>query len=398
MNVDELYDLINTGRYDLVILREYLELMDKNIPHGFHRVKQLASAFNSDKAAERLLNIVFENPNGVYEILSRRKQLIQGLGGVLLKAYIISSLFTGNEALVSSNIVFREILELHPLISMYNPLVLFYVNIRRPDLFKKAIVKPIYTKLALYEANPHIIKTILFRDFLLTIGLCRETVFETLYNGMNVERYALVKSYCSQVFDQETSSIAINAYMRVLRSLIEILRYVMISIDRYDKLINRLSRERRDNILYFILDKYFNSSRDKLALEASSLIKIFDGLVAYGRDNVADAIVKAINSFIEDKKLGIMPLYNALTLYIEIAFLLEDIKYYPHIADRIGLTNQASILRRLLSLIEKSLVKRENDVNDILNNSSEPYITLRRRVLDVVRRGYLEWLKKYSLS
>lgn len=394
MGIDELNELIKAGNYDLITLKEYLDILDNKLKYGTSIVKRLASVFNKAEACERLLSIVFEKPHIAYSVMYEKKHVILEVRGILLKSYIVSSLFSGNKALIPSNIVLKEITVFHPLVSMYNPLVIFYVNVQKPDLFHKVIVKPFSSKSIIYSVLPHNTRTILFRDFLLSTSLCFEKVFTTLYQDFVFNRFELIKSYCNQITNPVARRIAINSYMQVLGGVIELFSLVIRSITHYNELMESISREERENILYNILNKYFTNIRNKILSETLSLVKIFEGLTGYSRENVKKAIFEAINTLLLDQGLDDYTLYNALTLYVKTTRLLNDLKVETEISSSIGLGKYILLLQDILSIIEKSLVVHKEKIHSLLHKNVEPYITLNKKIKEVIDRGYLEWLEK----
>ena len=238
-----------------------LALMFRNIRHGSISIHDVKHIISTPEFSKRLLELSLRYPRKLYELYRYNMDLIQKCP-LFIKSFIITAM--GAEIRLSDefirNLLLKTLISPHHFISLYNPLVLTYSALNHSTLFKTTILSPLVEKLVIYEANPNTYKILLYRDVLIVIGILSyyTDIIPLLYQEFE---HSWIIDYIENknVKILDTTKIKVlESYIRVLKGLMETIRYTISSLEKIEDFETRIEECHSEKIVYEILKLYID--------------------------------------------------------------------------------------------------------------------------------------------
>ncbi len=372
--------------------REFLQVINENINRLNRSIE-----FNR----ELLTAVIHADPAvSVLEGVGREALVIPQL----YKAAAIYSLLHGVQAVIEPIILLKTMIIPHRYTSLYNPLVILYVHRKYPDILAKHLLSPLRSKLILYSVNPVTVRIIVFRDLFLYASITIDPgLADNLYRS--VDPYGTVREYIEkqkpQLLPGEYSEIA-RAYLEVLSSTILLYRSALRAYNECTKDRSRIKSEPglEGSISGRIIEWYVSAG---CTLIENILRKTYSSLLSQ-----TGAILEEVYSTIK-KGLGIIldkpdilrgNIIEALNQVLEAYALKNKWPDYSYTAstllEEIHPPDEAlSTVMEITSGIEEVLVKHKALVEEALSTESEPYRSLRERLLKLsMETGGFPWLPR----
>jgi len=389
-----------SGRFDYSSLNAFLSIASSVLSEP-RVVGFIEATTSSEGFAARLLELVFTDPVQSYSTLAFWKNVVVSLRGILLKAYVASALLSGNEALVPYTVLLQSMLQPHPLISLYNPLVILYIAYRKPDLFEKDIAVAVKWRAVVYEALPNTVNTIVFRDYLLAVKLGDTGICTTLYNPYGAKQCSVLKNCAEASMTGEREVEAVTAYARVLKGVIEALRSGFKALNRYNEVLRGISGRARDLALIKAVERFLELSQSKLYSGLEGLIAILDALTGLGRRSVEESIAESLSRMWRAGGIAALTencAYSLALLYAEIALFKSAVSGgVPEPFKRV-LEDRVRVLDGIAASVEKMLAENREVLAKLLSEQAQPYTSLKSRLRALRERGLLNWLDQSLLQ
>ncbi len=387
---------IGNGYYSLNDLVNYL-----NYLYSIYRRYGLSSAkkrvetvFSSEEACRELLRISVKESEEMFRSLARYEELIGLIGSILLKSYVLSAIISNGEQYIHINprYVIGSLTHVHRLISIYNPVTLFYIAYRYPDKYLEYIIKPVHKRTVLYEFNPLIINTVLYRDLVVLYGILRNT---DIYNYL-LEKYIGEKTELDlkseQVYNEYYHSTVINSYFRVVKAVSESIRAIDRGLDKYVIVQKKIRDSLGSTLFNELFQQYILIYREYLNSIVNYLYNLLDSLISVSNDAVRTAILSSIDEALSINSIVEENIYVLLTFLYE-ASLFDDYltrtTYSPY---NIDLKQYREVYGKYVSKIVEVLEHVPGAVENILNNPGEPYVSLKNRIMNRKSHRYLSWI------
>jgi len=378
-----------------------LALMFRNIRHGSISIHDVKHIISTPEFSKRLLELSLRYPRELYELYRYNMDLIQKYP-LFIKSFIITAM--GAEIRLSDefirNLLLKTLISPHHFISLYNPLVLTYSALNHSTLFKTTILSPLVEKLVIYEANPNTYKILLYRDVLIVIGILSyyTDIIPLLYQEFE---HSWIIDYIENknVKILDTTKIKVlESYIRVLKGLMETIRYTISSLEKIEDFETRIEECHSEKIVYEILKLYIDLIWKSSIKNLEVLKKYLIGLIGLSYDELFSTIKTILSKILVESINGEKAIYNLLTYLLETALFDETIsetisgrKYsniniedYDVIIKYIDEINEA-IISRMKERFTNPLIK--------INIDKEPYRTLVKRIKERINHRYLSWIE-----
>ncbi|MCD6195994.1 MAG: hypothetical protein J7J82_04330 [Staphylothermus sp.] len=378
-----------------------LALMFRNIRHGSISIHDVKHIISTPEFSKRLLELSLRYPRKLYELYRYNMDLIQKYP-LFIKSFIITAM--GAEIRLSDefirNLLLKTLISPHHFISLYNPLVLTYSALNHSTLFKTTILSPLVEKLVIYEANPNTYKILLYRDVLIVIGILSyyTDIIPLLYQEFE---HSWIIDYIENknVKILDTTKIKVlESYIRVLKGLMETIRYTISSLEKIEDFETRIEECHSEKIVYEILKLYIDLIWKSSIKNLEVLKKYLIGLIGLSYDELFSTIKTILSKILVESINGEKAIYNLLTYLLETALFDETIsetisgrKYsniniedYDVIIKYIDEINEA-IISRMKERFTNPLIK--------INIDKEPYRTLVKRIKERINHRYLSWIE-----
>jgi len=392
---DNVEEKIRSGNYDINLLETYIDKLITLSHHGNYSAirADIMKTFSSFESCKRLAELVFTQPDNIYSILARLEKTLYHSGTVLLKAYIGSSLL--NRSYWSLSIypdhLVRLLIDFHPYNSLYNPLVLIFIGLKSPATYLDKIIRPVYVRNVIYEFNPNIPNTVLYRDLLIHVGLMMDRdVVDTLYDFSTAFKDSLYDE-ASKLYNEYNAQIIVGSYLRVLKGVLETIRSIPRGLEKYKQINNVIESSYSNTFYQETFNRIYESYRKSCLKSLNDLHAILRSLIAPGFENVYKSILKTAEVFYS-KEYNVKPLaYDTLTLLIETKLFIDYFSThdYPINEDKGEVLKAIEEFSKTISSV---LEQHKGIVIELLSYETEPYITLRKRLALLRDHGYLSWL------
>ncbi|RLG89081.1 MAG: hypothetical protein DRO16_04515, partial [Thermoprotei archaeon] len=292
-----------------------LALMFRNIRHGNISIHDVKHIISTPEFSKRLLELSLRYPRELYELYRYNMDLIQKYP-LFIKSFIITAM--GAEIRLSDefirNLLLRTLISPHHFISLYNPLVLTYIALNHSTLFKKTVFNPLIEKLVIYEANPNTYRILLYRDVLIVIGMLSyyTDVIPLLYQEFE---HSWVIDYIENknVKILDTTKIKVfESYIRVLKGLMETIRYTISSLEKIEDFETRIEECHSEKIVYEILKLYIDLIWKSSIKNLEVLKKYLIGLIGLSYDELFSTIKTILSKILAESINDEKSIYNLL--------------------------------------------------------------------------------------
>ena len=378
-----------------------LALMFRNIKHGNISIYDVKHIISTPEFSKRLLEISLRYPRELYELYRYNIDLIQKYP-LFIKSFTITAMGAGiklSDEFVR-NLLLKTLISPHHFISLYNPLVLTYIAINHSTLFKRTVLNPLIEKLVIYEANPNTYKILLYRDVLIVIGILSYyiDVIPLLYQEFE---HSWIIDYIESknVRILDTTKIKVfESYIRVLKGLMETIRYTISSLEKIEDFETRIEECHSEKIVYEILKLYVDLIWKSSIKNLEILKKYLIGLIGLSYDELFSTIKTILNKILSESINGEKSIYNVF------AFLLETSLFDETISETISRKKYSSIsiedydviikyIDEINDTITSSMKKRFTNPLIKINIDKEPYRTLVKRIKERINHRYLSWIE-----
>ena len=378
-----------------------LALMFRNIKHGNISIYDVKHIISTPEFSKRLLEISLRYPRELYELYRYNIDLIQKYP-LFIKSFTITAMGAGiklSDEFVR-NLLLKTLISPHHFISLYNPLVLTYIAINHSTLFKRTVLNPLIEKLVIYEANPNTYKILLYRDVLIVIGILSYyiDVIPLLYQEFE---HSWIIDYIESknVRILDTTKIKVfESYIRVLKGLMETIRYTISSLEKIEDFETRIEECHSEKIVYEILKLYVDLIWKSSIKNLEILKKYLIGLIGLSYDELFSTIKTILNKILSESINGEKSIYNVF------AFLLETSLFDETISETISRKKYSSIsiedydvIIKYIDEINEVIISRmkERFTNPLIkiNIDKEPYRTLVKRIKERINHRYLSWIE-----
>ncbi len=389
-NLDSLIELFIDGRYGVGDLEAFLDILS-NIRLKYRRFSEVIRdkiyrLYNSEKFTYRLLELALTH-NELYRVLVKYKKTTLQLS-LLRKAYAITGL-VNNEYTISCSDLLQVLVKPHKLISLYNPLIITYIN-KYCSREYLSLINALKKKTPVYEANPSYLNTILFRDFYIySILLYDKISIHKLY--MDLGEY-VEKIIGNNSIDLNELVLIINSYNRVLSSVIQLIRLSSKMLDEYKEIDNEFSiKGYETRYVREVVEWYLKSILRLLNTILTTSINTFISLTGVSKENISDTILSAYKTYTSSNEIVEKTGYTILKLLLEIS-LYNEYSYYVEKHDlELGVLIN-DFINTLKTVIIDSIKHSSEAYKRILLLEGEPYDTLRKRLLERRDLGDIHWL------
>ncbi len=378
-----------------------LALLFRNIRHGNISIYDVKHIISTPEFSKRLLEISLRYPRELYDLYRYNIDLIQKYP-LFIKSFTITAMGAGirlSDEFVR-NLLLKTLISPHHFISLYNPLVLTYIAINYSTLFKRTVLNPLIEKLVIYEANPNTYKILLYRDVLIVIGILSYyiDVIPLLYQEFE---HSWIIDYIESknVRILDTTKIKVfESYIRVLKGLMETIRYTISSLEKIEDFETRIEECHSEKIVYEILKLYVDLIWKSSIKNLEMLKKYLIGLIGLSYYELFSTIKTILNKILSESINGEKSIYNVF------AFLLETSLFDETISENISSKKYSSISIEDYDVI----IKYIDEINDTITSSmkkrftnplikiyidKEPYRTLVKRIKERINHRYLSWIE-----
>jgi hypothetical protein len=392
----ETYEKFRRGLYDIDDLKNMLnKVMDKNLePYYLRRI--LLELFSTRESLTRLLKLSINYSRETYDVVRKYSRVLENIGTPLYKALIISALKEKmyGKTYLSPSIILSSLTEPHHLVSLYNPLVMIYLLIINVGLLKNSVLMPAIEKTNIYEANPNYLRVYIYRDLLLFAALLAypEEIPNILYRDCeNDWLVELIMGEKLGISNNTRNNIA-GSYLRIVRGVSENIRALVRGLNRiteFEELVEKISSI---NTIYSVLKAYNEFYKLNITTGLDDLLKILSALLGTGMKCVNESIILFYKKILSDEEFLSNNTYLLLSLLLELSLFtktMEDEHIDVKSISKDALMEGIELFGKLLS----NILSRNIDlVAKIINQNSEPYITLRNRLVENIKHRYLVWL------
>ncbi len=378
-----------------------LALMFRNIRHGDISIYDVKHIISTPKFSKRLLELSLKYPRELYELYRYNIDLIQKYP-LFIKSFTITTMGAGirlsDEFL--RNLLLKTLILPHHFISLYNPLVLTYIAINHGTLFKRTVLNPLIEKLIIYEANPNTYKILLYRDVLIVIGilsyytntiplLYQEFEHSWIIDYIESRNVKILNTTKNKVFE---------SYIRVLKGLMETMRYTISSLEKIEDFETRIEECHSEKIVYEILKLYVDLIWKSSVKNLEVLKKYLIGLIGLSYDELFSTIKTILNKILIESINGEKSIYNVFAFLLETSLFDETI---TEIISRKKYSNTSiedydviiKYIDEINDTIISSMKKRFTNPLIKINIDKEPYRTLVKRIKERINHRYLSWIE-----
>jgi len=383
---------ILSGYFEVEDLDKFLYTLYNSYRGRFDVIKKvLDETFSHDIVCERILSLIFKEPSELSNVLKKYSLLINRVGTPLLKSFAILSLI--DESMIGERVdikrIISSLIETHPLISLYNPLVIGYISFFYNTYFHKELIEPIRSKTTLYEFNPLVINTILYRDLMIYSGLgIDKKIYEILYEKYGLENIEVIFVKISSTFNEEYSSLILNSYIRVVKGVLESIRAIIRGLSSINSMLPKV----RDVEIIKVFMRHLELTGSFARENLRGYFRILDGLISVSRDDVREAILRTIDSLLDHELIVRSNMYDLLVYMLELDLFIETCSRVEIDMD-LDLDEYIEVIDTYALTVINKLKEKIDIIHNILGCNVEPYKTLKERVMGRSESRYLSWLR-----
>lgn len=355
-----LSNYLSTREWDAVAQRIYAELGDKD-------------------SLEKLLRIVFENPNDFIRTFSKHLYFLNLYGTFLAKAYSIALLLLDERRIVLNPVMLvNELYRPHYLVSLYNPLVLTYLYLNHSDHYEHNVWRTLQDQLIIYEFNPIHPTTYIYRDYLFHVSLKYKEFVSSLYGKCGLRNSDVLEKVL-QGIPVENIALAFKNYLRLVSSLLSILRVTLYTYAKSSQTISD-SEGLSENLLKrirLIRDNY----RHMVSTSINRQISMINALLDIEGMVFRDSLVKLFEILTSNYEVFRQSVYEVLVFTYE----TYRFKQYEEQFKRINysyINSLAFTIYKLVSVVDKVVLSKDylDLLKETLYREGEPYSSLRERL------------------